>query len=265
MGLPDDLPPGRLVMPTLWVSDEPVPDAVVRWVAARAAHPTTGWWPLLLAPDIGLGSFCGPSTESVDAERFLAERWSSERVQLDVDDEGDDRWGDHLPYDAWPGLAPASAKPGPDPDPDAAAASLVAGPELKHGHVSDPFSHLDLDPDAPGPSPFVDAEGRARLGLVETPDSAGAIAASGWEHELGGGPECTAVLRSWQQRFGARLVALGYDWLAVTVAGPVGTIEQSRRVAAEHVAFCSEILGEVTFEEYAKALVATTVWLFWWD
>jgi hypothetical protein len=265
MGLPDDLPPGRLVKPTLWVSDKPMADATERWVTAQAAHCRTGWWPLLLPPDINLGSFYGPSTESVDAESFLAERWNSERVQLSVDPEGDDRWGDHLPYDAWPGLAPPSA--GRDSDSDAVAVSTITRPELEHGHVSDPFSHLELDPDAPGPSPFVDARGRARLGLVETPDSAGAIAASGWEHELGGGPECTAVLRSWQERFGVRLVALGYDWLAVTVAWPVPTnaIDQARRIAAEHVAFCSEILGEVEFEEYAKALIATTVWLFWWD
>lgn len=253
----------------MWVSDEPLPGAAERWVIAQGAHRRTGWWPLLLAPDIDLRSFDGPSIESVDAESFLAERWKSQDVQLYVDPEGDLRPGGHLPYDAWPGLAPASAGPGPGPgpDPDAAAASTVARPELKHGHVSDPFSHLALDPHAPGPSPFVDAEGRARLGLVETPDSAGAIAASGWAHELGGGPECTAVLRSWQERFGARLVALGDDWLAVTVARPVPTdaIDQAHRVAAEHVAFCSEILGEVAFEEYARTLIATTVWLFWWD
>jgi hypothetical protein len=104
MGLPDELPPGRLVKPTLWVSDDPLPDAAVRWVTAQAAHGSTGWWPLLLAPDIDLGSFYGPSTDSIDAEEFLAERWDSERVQLYVDPDGNERPGGHLPYDAWPGL-----------------------------------------------------------------------------------------------------------------------------------------------------------------
>jgi hypothetical protein len=171
-----------------------------------------------------------------------------------------------IPYPIWPGLAPANVGAGPGPD--AFAASFVTSPEIEERSLSDPFSHLDLRPDTPVRNPFVDASGRARLGLVKTPDSAGAITASGWTHDTGAAlAGCTAVLRSWQERFGVRLCALGTDWLAVTVAWPVpvNATEHARRIAAEHVAFCPDILGELDFAEYANGLLAATVWMFWWD
>jgi hypothetical protein len=45
----------------------------------------------------------------------------------------------------------------------------------------------------------------------------------------------------------------------------VNAIEHARRVAAEHVAFCPYILGEVPFENYATGLTTAAVWPFWWD
>lgn len=244
--------------PRVWVSDDQVPDAATRWVSAQTAHPASGWWPLLLPRSIDLDHFGTERTESIDAERFLADQWESEEIQFFTDPEAVEDASLLLPYADWPGLAPASA----GPDPDTWAASVLTRPELAAGQLSDPFSGLELHPDTPVPNPLA---GIHRLGLVETPDSAGAIAASGWEHELGGGPEGTAVLRSWQERFGVRLCALGTDWLAVTVAWPVDAIEHARRVAAEHVAFCPDIVGEVGFEQYAKGLTDATIWRFWWD
>lgn len=262
MGLPSDLPAGRLVTPKLWVSDDQVADVTTLWARLHAEHTRTGWWPLLLTPDVDLRDF-GPEQEVADAEGFLAQRWQRMEVQVYTVPEGAEESA-VIPYRTWPGLAPAGSPPGPDPD--QVVAAHVTSTEVRAGTVSDPFSHLDLDPNTPVANPFV-GTGGAFLGLVESPDGAGAIAASGWVHQFGGGPGCAAVLRSWQERFGVRLCVLGNDWLSVTVAWPVpaGETELARRLAAEHVAFCPEILGEIDFDDYATGLINTTVWRFWWD
>jgi hypothetical protein len=263
MGLPDDLPPGRLMTPTLWVSDARVPDVVTRWIGAALAHGETGWWPLLLTPDFNLDTFGPPEADNVDAEGFLAQQWESDEIRFFTDPASVEDPKQLIPYPDWPGLA-APASPGLPPD--AVAASTVAAPEIEVGRLSDPFSHLDLHPDTRIPNPLVGAEGSA-LALVETPDSAGAITTTGWDNDLAGGPTATAVLRSWQDRFGVRLCALGTDWLAVTVAwpAPMNTTEHNRRIAAEHVAFCPDILGEVSFSDYTNGIIAATIWRFWWD
>lgn len=262
MRLPDDLPAGRLVTPKVWVADGPVPDATARWVDAQLTHADTGWWPVLLPPDLDVAVFGAERTDDVDAERFLAERWASDEIAFFADPAEVDDPDQLLPYPTWPGLAPGSTGAGPDP----MAASFVTSPWTHAGYISDAFAHLDAHPDTRVPNPLL-ADGGVGLGLVASADSARVIAAAGWEHELGGGPEATAVLRSWQERFGVRLVALGEDWLAVTASWPVPADDRdhARRLAAEHVAFCPDILGETTFEEYAANLEASVLWRFWWD
>jgi hypothetical protein len=264
MGLPGDLPPGHLVTPRLWVSDARVPDVASCWIGAELAHGETGWWPLLLTPDFDIETFGPPDIEHVDAERFLARRWQSEEIQFFTDPAAVEDAAQLIPYPHWPGLAAAV---GPSLPPDAVAASTVAAPQIEAGRLSDPFSHLELHADTRIPNPLLGHGGHTRLALVQTTDSAGAIAASGWTNDRAGGPEATAILRSWQDRFGVRLCALGTDWLAVTVAwpAPMTATAHHRRIAAEHVAFCPDILGEVSFSEYANGLTAATIWRFWWD
>ena len=78
-----------------------------------------------------------------------------------------------------------------------------------------------------------------------------------------------AVLRSWEDRFGLRLVALGSDTLTATVAAPPRTPEEAEAIAAEHFAFCPDNITQGHFEtlrDYAhKALLAKPTWHFWWD
>jgi hypothetical protein len=129
-----------------------------------------------------------------------------------------------------------------------------------------PVRPLDVDRDAPRPSPFVDAWGRARLGLVESPDSAGAIAPSGWEHELGGGPECTAVLRSWQDAS-----ECGWSQLATLGRGNrrLASADRRDRPGPPGGSRARGVLrGDPRRDRVRgvrEALIATTVWLFWWD
>lgn len=42
------------------------------------------------------------------------------------------------------------------------------------------------------------------------------------------------MVRFWQQRFGARLCALGFDTIGLAVAWPPQTADHAQGVAAEH-------------------------------
>jgi hypothetical protein len=268
--LPDGLPPGRLITPdsrwargepvtgpVLWVSDEPVPDIGAHWGRLHHQHPRTGLWPLLLTTLEGSGGGSGRPwhngelapvapelAERMDPDQFLAEWWGSTTGAADDEFDFEEDAVNPVPFRSWPGLA-AVGPPGTDPDQHADA--LVTAPDGARRltrRVSDPH-----------------------LGLVPAADSAGTIAACGWMTI--GTEHATAVVRSWQQRFGVRLCALGFDNLGLSVAWPPRTREHAQHVAAEHYAFCGDIVDQSdevsTFDEYATTLVNATAWWFWWD
>lgn len=78
-----------------------------------------------------------------------------------------------------------------------------------------------------------------------------------------------AVLRSWEDRFGIRVVALMFDQLVVSVAAPPHTQTEAEAVAAEHLAFCPDNLTQgphTALREYAThAVLGQHSWSFWWD
>jgi hypothetical protein len=258
--LPDGLPPGRLVIPdpkfatsqpvtdpVLWVSDQAVPDAGTWWARLRAARPRTGLWPLLLEElDSGPGrpwhsgelAPVRPPAGERDANSVLAGLW--EQATGTGPDEFD--WGnaaDALPFESWPGLAPAATGDG-DPG---ATAELVA---VRLASERDMFT-----------------------GLVPAPSGADALTACGW---LGAANHATTeevaiVIDSWQQRFGAQLVAAGFHTLELAIAFPPASHVQARWAAAEHYAFSPDNFGGTTagFDDYADALVGLRQWGFWWD
>jgi len=77
----------------------------------------------------------------------------------------------------------------------------------------------------------------------------------------------STVLRSWEERFDAFVVGIGFDTLAIAVGRPPSTLEAARLVAAEHFATCPDIIyqGCGSIEEYARALRDDDSWEFWWD
>ncbi|MFD3803331.1 DUF4253 domain-containing protein [Streptomyces sp. NPDC058619] len=148
----------------------------------------------------------------------------------------------------WPGLAP----PGPEGSPDAAEAEAAAR-ALADELIASGFL----------PSP--------RLALVPAGRSADVPAAAGWcgptNHE-NDTALVSAVLRSWEDRFGARVVALGFDELQVSVAAPPRTTARALPVAAEHFAFCPDNVwqGSGSIRAYAdEGVTGTRHWGFWWD
>src|ERR1700722_3293886 len=75
-----------------------------------------------------------------------------------------------------------------------------------------------------------------------------------------------AILRSWEDRFGARVIDVGYADLRLFVERPPRTLEAAQRVAAEHVFLASDCLdGCRSIPDLAPLLVNAPIWTFWWD
>ncbi|MFJ7493257.1 DUF4253 domain-containing protein [Streptomyces sp. NPDC097727] len=246
------LPPGTLVdatidgvwhEPLLWLGNEPASPGT--WAGLREAGRPVGLIPVLidggkrdqwpdtwdLAPD--RTSYPGDH----DAEEVLGEYWADcAPEELDAAD------------GEWPGLAPTPSVDGPDRPDDLAA------------EMADLFT--ERDGWFPG----------ARAALVPARRSADIPAAIGWSGPVNYEDDVArlcAVLRSWEDRFGIRVVALGFDTLTVSVGRPPTTLAEARAVAAEHFAFCPDNIDQnppYDLDIYAeKMLLNQEAWSFWWD
>jgi len=246
------LPPGRLVVPhketaaarpAYWLSDEPGGGDL--WARLRRAHARSGLWPVLVSPDDGnpkvpwVAGEVGPepvaSIDGLHAAEVLAGFWNEW-----VEDGSDLRELEPFGH-GWPGLAQATDG-GQEPD------------EFADQFVRD---HED---------------GTSRIMLAPAARGADVITSVSWRGAFNFSndmPPLSSVLRSWEGRFGARLVELGLDTLALTVAAPPVTTEHAEHVAAEHFAFCPDnvVQGQApTIREYAARMVqGKTIWSFWWD
>ncbi|WNI17143.1 DUF4253 domain-containing protein [Actinacidiphila sp. ITFR-21] len=253
------LPPGKLVdttgegpwhEPLLWYAEGVA--APGTWAELLAGR-SVGLLPVLIENDKAPGRkftewYLDPGQMSYpgdhDAEEYLAEIWTAYTADEDWDEE--DLAQVLAPYGVdWPGMAPAPAF---DADPDAFAAEVTAD-LVSSGRLDTP-----------------------RAALVYARRSADIPAAMGWTGPVNHEDDMavlSAVLRSWEDRFGLRVVALGFDTLTATVAAPPQTLEAAEAVAAEHFAFCPDNIAQGHHEslrEYArKSLLGKPTWHFWWD
>ena len=185
-----DLPPGRLIMGcqgldhVAWVTADPVPDAGRIWVALSEMHPRTGLVPIQL--DGHPGKVRDPlnlswtedprEADGLDAGTLLEEMWQDGRP-----DEPDLGWAEmRAPFTGdFPGLAPPEHTP-------------LTAAEREHA--------LDV------------VAQEARIGLVAAGRPADVLAVIGLGRPGQQGESLlplTAVLRSWEDRFGAKLIAVG--------------------------------------------------------
>ncbi|MFD9316887.1 DUF4253 domain-containing protein [Streptomyces sp. NPDC060053] len=244
------LPPGRLIAasadePLLWHSGKSA--APGNWSALGGQAARAGLLPVLV--DVG-GGQGGPADWELqrretsypgdhDADEVLAEFW--EEYAEDELAEGIAPFGPD-----WPGLAPT--------------ASLTVAPDTRAAQVADSLTDGSR-------SWFKEP----RLALVPARRSADIPAAIGWSGPLNYENDVArlcSVLRSWEDRFGIRVVALGFDLLAVSVAAPPATLAEAEAVAAEHFAFCPDNItrtGPDALRAYAEELVDEPAWSFWWD
>ncbi|MFD0904358.1 DUF4253 domain-containing protein [Actinomadura sediminis] len=229
----------HLMRPAFWLSDDPV-DGVL-WARLRAEHERSGLWPLLLDESDQPWAAGQIAPEPVSEignyvpHAFMYEVWT-DYVDQAVGDDHDD-------------LAPFGRQcPGPAPP-----GTLLDDP----GVIADRHARTIA---ARAPS----------LGLAAVERGADAVAAVGWQGALNHNEwiaPLAAVLRSWEDRFGARVIGLGFNTLELSVAAPPVTTRHAVHVAAEHWAFCPDILfqGPGTLAGYAEEIRGRTWWSFWWD
>lgn len=306
------LPPGHRVTPeegpgpVAWVTRRAVPRPGEAWAALRALHGQTGLVPLLLPADQDAPEedfyFYDPvpspadQVGQLDPARVLAGLWDSKHAGQLAE------------------LAKASASD-PEPPRKRGLigqlkqarhdgyrlgeiAAVAAGSLAHHGHAEPAFAPAPAVP--PGPPPFpglAPAQARtlgpaslqavlaalepARIGLVEASRAADVLAATGWGDFDGYEEEPTgvwlgAVLRSWEDRFGAYLLGADDLRIRLVVERPPQTIEEATAIAAEHWATCESCGPDAGLEDdgrygrsdipgIAAVIQGSALWTLAWD
>ncbi|MEU9231466.1 DUF4253 domain-containing protein [Streptomyces subrutilus] len=260
LGAVPGLPPGSLITrpvrrrlrparqePLLWMSDGPVDAPACTYPAPPGLQAVLlhdrphleGWWNTeALDPDRA------SDPDDHDVEHVLRDYWNA---VIPEPEEGEEAEDEELiaPFGrAWPGLAAAGA---PAEGAEEAAAAL-ARESIRSGWFGSP-----------------------RLALVPAERGADVPAVLGWSGPLNHDNDTariSTVLRSWEDRYGARILALGFDRLDLYAAAPPRTLAEALPLAAEHFAFCPDNVwqGSGTLRAYAEeALVGSAHWSFWWD
>jgi hypothetical protein len=81
-----------------------------------------------------------------------------------------------------------------------------------------------------------------------------------------GGAPLTAVLRSWEERFGACRIDIGFAEIRLLVERPPRTLAAAQRIAAEHYVLADRTgEGLQALSRIAASLFNAPIWAFWWD
>lgn len=270
---PVTLPAGKLITvygvdPVAWATVDPVPGSGRVWAALAELHPQTGLVPVLLGgmridsltagdrrglPGDALrpwdnGEFGRPEdprgADGVDVGALLEDRWRGS-VWADVDDpEAMQQWA---PFTLdWPGLATAESTPLTPAERQHALDVVLPGIRAAHSEIPE-----------------------ARIGLVAADRAADLLAVIGWGGLINRQESVlplTAVLRSWEDRFGARPIDVGYADLRLFVERPPRSLEAAQRLAAEQVVLADDCIdGARDVPNIAARLVNAPIWTFWWD
>ncbi|MGK5498393.1 DUF4253 domain-containing protein [Streptomyces sp. URMC 125] len=245
---------GRWPEPLLWRADAPA--APECWERALPVLEGTGLRPVLLGrgprgtavEDDLLPAGGGGGEREPDAFAALAAWWREHGAREP------DGGAALRPYGRrWPG--PARAR----------AAVRSGGGAERHGRADETAASVARSLVERG------LLRRPRLALVPARNSSEIPAAIGWTGALAHGADAArraAVLRSWEERFGVRVVALETEALHLSVPSPPCDAAQALPLAAEHYAFCPPVVrqGAGTLARYAeKWLPGRDLWSFWWD
>lgn len=246
---PVTLPAGQRVTPlgahepVAWITGEPVLDIPRAWAMLSDAREQTGLVPVSVigknAREIRpweAGELYPPppisDLDDLDPAAILAACWDSTIPDEEEDDA--EAAEDRAPFSRrFPGLAPRQDQELPATERGRAIGSLRP----------------------------------AYLALVPASRPADVLPLVGWHGTLqfDSSLPIAAVLRSWEDRFGARLVEIGFDELRLLVERPPRTLEAAQAIAAEHFAFADESSGLNRISRIAPHLVGQPFWSFWWD
>jgi hypothetical protein len=221
-----------------WLTDDEIVDVEDSWWRLAHDFHNTGLWPLVtdgLNGDLDrpwregeLGAIEDP--EGVDVEAFL-------RSNVEEDEPDDDA------EVRWQGLAPAM--------------TLTADGAPAEANVGQLPYRLEAAP-------------LGALMVVAAQRPADVLARLGWLGAVNldaGGGQLSAVLRSWEDRFGAVPVCVGFDTLVLAVSRPPTDPAALEQLALEHYGFCPDNIeqGSGSVEAYTMDLAGQRMWSFWWD
>lgn len=244
------MPPGRLLVPDPWYESDDVSEPVA-WMTdevvdetgrllepLREAFAETGLWPVVLAAfmvdesrpwEVGeVCPDCATDPTHHDAQSVLAASWAAESEFLGPDQAA--------PFGSqFPGLAPASTG--------------------------------ELDDDALAEA---DEYARGLVALVPARRPADVLVQLGWTGPVNYFQDVgalSAVLRSWEDRFGAVVVEIGFAELGIAVRRPPDDEKAATAVAAELFAFCPDIVfqGYESIAALGEGIDGAPGWYFWWD
>ncbi len=234
-------------VPVAWVTREAVADAGRVWAVLSGLRPGTGLVPFLLggllsdpARPWDTGEFSLPvdpaGADDLDAEQVLAQMWDGQMPTGEPGDEDDEDWqAMRAPFSRQlPGLAPPEH-------------TLLSPQQLTQ---------------ALGGLPA------ARIGLVPAARTADVLPLIGWTpSDQSDALPVAAVVRSWEDRFGARLLRVGFAEISLLASRPPRSISHAQRIAAEHFVFCDECAGRGLHDvpRITASLMESPAWTFWWD
>ena len=257
------LPAGKRIFghmaaePLLWATSDPVPDVGQVWLALHDMRQETGLVPILLSGvsgsthppwrgdqlrpwDTGELEQCPLSeVDQLEPGEVLATSWAD---SLDLDNDDPDQLEVIAPFSLqFPGMAPAQAE------------------ELSRAERANALTWFRP----------------ARVGLVPARRPADVLALVGFNGTVNRyqtPAQFTAVLRSWEERFGSVLVEVGFDHIRLLVQRPPRTRQAAEAVAAEHWAMCDEFwptgppdYALTTVGEIAAYIKDAPYWGFWLD
>ena len=252
------LPSGRQLcdwdeQPLLWATSTRVTEAADVWLRLHDLHEQTGLAPILLAfldddaPPDGRPWDSGElgdradlaEIDNLDAAEVLAQSWAD---SLDPDDDDPEQAEVVAPFSLrFPGLA------------------LRQKEELSPSEITAALS------------PFK----AARIGLVPTRRSADVLALVGYNgtvNRYGSPAGFSAVLRSWEERFGAVMLEVGFAHVRLLVRRPPRTPPAADAAAAEIWAMCDEFWTTgrperafTSVSEISEYILGTPIWSLWLD
>jgi hypothetical protein len=236
-------------IPVAWVTVENVPEPGLVWAALSAQSQTTGLVPFLL------GHLPGEPSRPWDTEEFWDLADPTDIDEFDVAEFLEQEW-DGKSHEA-------------DLEEGAEYPQFVAYIEATIAPFGRRFPGLAAPEDAPLDLDELDqvlgSIPARRIGLASASRPADALPLIGWSGS--GDPLPTAaVFRSWEERFGAWLLEVGFRDLSVLASRPPRTIERAQRLAAEQWAFCNECgKGLTDIPAISAQLLSSPIWRFWWD
>jgi len=242
--------PGRQLraasgVPVVWVSDRAIGDGLV-WGALAEESAESGLQPFLLS------GMDGGTARPWDTGEQVSEPEDTEAIDdMDAAQVLDDWWWD----------------PGEDELAEDEELRAMFAPFGARFPGLAPDVTEELDPELMRRA-VVQYTRDARIGLVPAARPADILPRIGWAGAANNrtASELAVVLRSWEDRFGARLLEVGFADIRLLVSRPPQTLQAAQPIAAEHVAFSDEAhKGPRHVGEIARALVNNPFWDFWWD